>query len=159
MTACEHSFSLCIGTMSAGNQAYIPDALTTCIPPAGACKVHTSYQLAQLKYFAVFKVLLNYSSAFSPDPFQMCEPQAKWGGSTLHTYVLITHIDCVRIQYIMCIFFIVHSSFDKFSLFYRVVIILLCQTCSDIRQTSNTRTWFSTQVLKTHSWSYDTRHL
>ncbi len=75
-------------TMSAWNQGSAPDALTTCIPAAGACIVHTSYQLAQFKYFAV---LLNFSSTFSPDPFQMCEPQAKWGGSKLHSYVLITH--------------------------------------------------------------------
>lgn len=74
---------------SAWNQTSAPDALATCIPAAEACIVHTSHQPAQFKYFAVFKVLLNFSSTFLPDPFQMCEPQAKWGGSKLHTYVLI----------------------------------------------------------------------
>lgn len=96
---CEYGFCLCIPLMSAWNQASAPYALTTCIPAAGVCIVHTSYQLAQFKYFAVFKVLLNFSSAFSPDPFQMCEPQAKWGGSKLHTYVLIAHRLCVSTQY------------------------------------------------------------
>lgn len=95
MTACEHGLFV-----HAWNQGSAPDALTTCIPAAEACIVHTSYQPAQFKYFAV---LLNFSSTFSPDPFQMCEPQAKWGGSKLRTYVLITHKLCVSAQYCTCL--------------------------------------------------------
>lgn len=92
-------------TMSAWNQGSAPDALTNCIPAAGACIVHTSYQMAQFKYFAV---LLNFSSTFSPDAFQICKPQAKWGGSKLHSYVLITHRPgCVWAHYSTCLVFLI----------------------------------------------------
>lgn len=142
-------------TMSAWNQGAAPDALTTCIPAAGACIVHTSYQPAQFKYFAV---LLNFSSTFSPDPFQMCEPQAKWGGSKLHSYVLITHRpgrvwahSTVHAYYLSC---------DKYTLWkcYNIAVPDgLCPSNYIIRQTVvrdiQHRYWI------TSSWSYGNRHL
>lgn len=117
-------------TMSAWNQGSAPDALTTCIPAAGACIVHTSYQPAQFKYFAV---LLNFSSHLI---HSRCASHRLSEVAVNCTLMFSLHTGpavCERsVQYMPSIYHMTNTHYEN-------VIILLCQTGSALPTTSDAK--------------------